>query len=59
MPKSIHRYALDKVRQVLVSEVCYSNVFMSRIKVPNKSLSGELNNVFTQDLVHAYFCSPL
>ena len=43
MPKSIPRLVMDKVRQVLVSEVLHSNVLVQN--VPNKSLSQELNNV--------------
>ena len=46
MPKSVLRYTVDKVRQLFGTEVCYSNFFLSRIKVSNKSLSYELNNVF-------------
>ena len=43
MPKSVPRLVLDKVRQVLISEVLNSNVLVQN--VPNKSLSQELNNV--------------
>ena len=45
MPKSIPRYVVDKVRFVC-SDLRYSApMSMSEIKVPNKSLSHELNNV--------------
>ena len=40
LPKSVPRLVLDKVRQVLVSEVLNSNVLVQN--VPNKSLSQEL-----------------
>ena len=41
LPKSVPRLVLDKVRQVLVSEVLNSNVLVQN--VPNKSLSQELS----------------
>ena len=40
-PKSIPRLVLDKVKQVLVTEVLNSNFFVQN--VPNKSLSQEIN----------------
>ena len=43
VPKSVPRFVLDKVRQVSKSEVHYSNILV--LKVPNKSLSQECNNV--------------
>ena len=43
MTKSIPLLVLDKVRQVLESEVLYSNVLVKN--VTNKSLSQESNNV--------------
>ena len=43
MPKSVPCLVLDKVRQVLVSEVFNSNVLVQN--VPNKCLSQELNDV--------------
>ena len=43
MPKSIPHLELDKVRQVLVSEVLNSNVLAQNVH--SKSLSQELNNV--------------
>ena len=41
VPKSVPRLILDKVRLLFSSEMFYS----SQIKVSNKSLSHELNNV--------------
>ena len=41
--KSVPCLVVDKVRQVFVSEVLYSNVYVQQ--VPNKSHSQELNNV--------------
>ena len=41
VPKFIPRLILDKVRLLFSFEIFYS----SQIKVPNKSLSQELNNV--------------
>ena len=43
MPKSVPCLVLDKVRQVLESEVVNSNVLV--LNVPNKNLSQDLNNV--------------
>ena len=44
MPKSVPRLMLDKVR-LMCSDLRYSTpIFMSEIKVPNKSLSHKLNN---------------
>ena len=43
MPKSVPHLVLDKVRQVLVSEVLNSNVYVQLVS--NKSHSQELNNV--------------
>ena len=43
MPKSVPCIVLNKVKQVLITEVLNSNVLVQN--VPNKSLSQELNNV--------------
>ena len=44
VPKSILRYSVDKVRQESESEVCCSTASYVQ-KVPNKSLSHELNSL--------------
>ena len=43
MPKSVPRLVLDKVKLVFESVAFISSVYVQ--KVPNKSLSQELNNV--------------
>ena len=44
MPKSIPRVVLDKVRLLSASEIILQCSYSRR--VPNKSISHELNNVF-------------
>ena len=49
MPKSVPLLMLDKVR-LMCSDLRYSTpIIMSDIKVPNKSLSHELNKDVSQD----------
>ena len=56
MPKSVPHLVVDKVRQMLESEILYSNVYVQL--VPNKSLSQELNNVlFVVVVVQMNRCS--
>ena len=51
MPNSGPRFVLDKVRFVC-SDLRYSTpMSLAEIKVPNKSLSRELNNVLFADVV--------
>ena len=45
VPKSIPRFVLDKVRFYVPIWGFYLQFFMFRMKVPNKSLSQELNSV--------------
>ena len=49
MPKSFPRLVVDKVRLVFISVVFISSVNVQ--KVPNKSLSQELNNVLFEVVV--------
>ena len=45
VPKSIPRLVVDKVKLLFSSELFLSHSILIGIKVPNKSLSQELNNV--------------
>ena len=51
MPKSVPSFVLDKVRFVCFDLRCSTPMSMSEIKVPNKSLSHELNIVLFADVV--------
>ena len=45
MPKSVPRLVVDKVKLLYSSEMFLIQSILLDIKVPNKSLSQELNNV--------------
>ena len=45
MPKSVPRLVVDKVKLLRSSEMILVQSILFDIKVPNKSISQELNNV--------------